>query len=72
MTPMELRRLAHHLGTRRFAPSLNGYALVDGLLAAADLLEGLSGPVVHDDADQTSDAFPPLVALETLRQGKEP
>lgn len=58
--PDRLRALADHLEKRAFAPSLDGYDLADGLRAAAELLEGRPGPMVHGDV-------PPDVAPTTPR-----
>lgn len=66
MTPAQLRALATRLLDRPAAPSLDGYELADGLLAAADLLEGLPGPSVHPDLREGSDALRPRVPLRTL------
>lgn len=44
-----LRALARALEDRYCAPSLQGYGLADGLEAAADLIEGYSGPMIHPD-----------------------
>ncbi len=56
MTRAKLRELADRLESRPCAPSLEGYGLVDGLRAAADLLEGSDGPIVHaDDAAEARD-----------------
>lgn len=65
-TPNQLRRLAERLNNRPGAPSLDGYDLVDGLRAAADLIEGKLGPRVHDNIAKGSDEFPPYVDLATL------
>lgn len=61
----QLRQLAARLRDRHSAPSLDGYCLVDGLRAAADLLEGLPGPLVHEDC-LTRDAFGTKVPLRVL------
>lgn len=58
-----LRTLAARLEDRNAAPSLDGYGLADGLRAAADLLEGKPGPLVHPDLRDGSDAFPERVTL---------
>ncbi len=66
--PSSLRRLAVHLEDRPCAPSLEGYGLVDGLRAAASLLDGDLGPFVHADeaADGMELADAPRVALASL------
>jgi hypothetical protein len=63
MTPKALRALAKRLQKRRAAPSLEGYGLAEGLFAAADLLEGKPGPVVHGDMGKNPDAWPERVSL---------
>jgi hypothetical protein len=68
MTPARLRALASHLESRVGAPSLDGYGLVDGLRAAADLIEGEPGPMVHSDCLPGSDAFQPRVSLAALEE----
>lgn len=65
--PVRLRALAEHLSARPYAASLDGYGLVDGLRAAADLLEGRSGPEVHSDCLPGSDLFHPKVTLSEVR-----
>lgn len=62
----KLRRLAAHLEERDGSPSLDGYELVEGLLAAANLLEGKSGPKVHRDCLPGSDEFQPKVTLARM------
>lgn len=47
----DLRRVAALLEERANAPSKLGYRLVEGLLAAADLLEGKAGPLVDRTGD---------------------
>lgn len=64
-TPNQLRILATRLEDRYSAPSLKGYGLVDGLRAAAALLDGLHGPMVHEDC-LTAIAFGGLVPLTML------
>lgn len=44
-----LRVVARHLLRREGGPSLDGYELEEGLLAAADIIEGKEGPTLHDD-----------------------
>lgn len=48
ITSAQLRALANHLLDRHCAPSLDGYDLVDGLCAAADLLDGKDVDVEAD------------------------
>jgi hypothetical protein len=62
----DLRVLAKRLSDRNAAPSLDGYDLAYGLSAAADLLDGLPGPTVHDDMADRGDAFPARTALRAL------
>ncbi len=64
--PRDFRRLADHLEARAAAPSLDGYELVEGLRAAADLLEGKPGPEVHPDMAAGSDAFRPRLSLAVV------
>ncbi len=67
MTSAELRALAVRLEKRHAAPSLDGYNLADGLRAAADLLDGFPGPIVHDDIiERDSDKWPARVPLRSL------
>lgn len=67
MTPDDLRALARRLEDRFAGPSLDGYALVDGLLAAADLLDDLPGPDVHEDiVNRRVDVWPARVPLRSL------
>lgn len=40
--------MADHLEARACGPSLEGYDLVDGLRAAAALMDREPGPLVHD------------------------
>lgn len=47
VTAGQLRALARRLCNRKCGPSLEGYDLVDGLIAAADLIDGKPGPMVH-------------------------
>lgn len=66
--PTRLREFAEHLEKRPCAPSLDGYDLVDGLRAAADLLSGSDGPKVHPNqaADGGNLAEVQHVALANL------
>lgn len=57
-----LRETAERLENRLAAPSLDGYGLAGGLRAAADLLDGLPGPAVHDDYRREA-AWPEKVPL---------
>lgn len=62
-SPEALRKVADHLEGRCAGPSLDGYDLVDGLRAVADLLEGLGGPQVHEDLKDSKDTWPGHVSL---------
>lgn len=67
MTSAELRTLASRLEDRFAGPSLDGYGLADGLRAAADLLDGASGPIVHADMiEGRGDEWPAKVPLRAL------
>lgn len=61
-----LRALAAHLETRGAAPSLDGYAMADGLRAAADLLDGKPGPMVDADLAGAGDVWSAPVPLRSL------
>lgn len=67
-----LRRLARRLERRHCAPSLRGYGLAEGLEAAADLLDGLPGPIVHVDLASKDDELfrNGLCSLRELEQSK--
>ncbi len=67
------RALADHLETREAGPSLDGYDLVDGLRAAAELLEEKAGPSIHDDSAANARSLAqgarvPLSKLELTRR----
>lgn len=61
-----LRTIADRLTSRLSAPSLDGYSLADGLNAAADILEGKEGPLVHDDCAPGDDELPPKFPLSDM------
>lgn len=68
------RTLAARLANRYAAPSLEGYELADGLLAAADMLEGKPGPLVHADIEPNTSgslAELPRVTLDAYAGGDE-
>lgn len=66
VTTADLRELARRLQRRPNAPSLDGYTLADGLIAAAELLDGRPGPDVHPNCVRGSDAYRPHVPLSKL------
>lgn len=70
MTPDDLRALAYRLERRRCAASLEGYELADGLRAAADLLEGKPGPLVHPTP--IFDEFRAMIPLAEYARQRSP